>query len=276
MAIEQEIHSMQGERGIRICPPTTFGELLSFDGNRKSQQALAKAKVHILQVPEEGKIRYLALVDLKLRKNGLGRLLHDVSPYGRAYRDDYSKHGFNQRHAALNDWEMPDIQGTNYPYSARLLRIHQAAFPIEWTELEKDRKLLMETLEGREVLFPLISWNVDSNGVRNYDLSTVSPELFVKLRELLKFGHKLQTVLLTSSNHRTFNPNVGLVAAAFLQPELYEQWSWNEPLPLKKNEDYKGERQTMSAAQVPLLVLWRKNQILAGKPFDAMEDYANS
>jgi len=272
MITEVETHRRQDGEEIVICPPTTFSDLLGFSGETDSAKKLSRANVHILRAQEDRGTHYLALVDLKLRKHGLGKFLYDNSPYGRRSNIGYFEFG-GQRYGIINDWEMPDQQsGSGYQ---RLLRIHKNAFHVEWEELEKDRRLFISGLKGNATLFPLISWEVDSIGKRTYDLETVSHQTFQVLRQRLSFGHQLQ-IILTQDYTRTFNPNIGLIAATHLQPALYKSWEIDEYLPLEKSEDYKGRIQVMGAAQVPLLVLWRKNQILAGRPFDAMEEYANS
>ncbi len=262
-----KIPSMSLEQEITFCPPTTFGELLDREFHGDVGKRLGKVPVHVIKIADD-ESRYLTLVDFPLKEDELGLMLHLVSPYGsRKGPDDYSRSGI------YADWKMPDIQG---PGCQRLLRLHKAAFPVECPEFEQDRKVFLSSLEGKDViLFPTITWRKGQDGIRKYDLVSISPELFEICRQRLSFGHKFQVMFLTASVSRTFNPNLGLITAGYLQSEIFTTWEERAKLPLDLNEDYDGHyKQFITGAQIPLWVLTKKDEILAGKLFDVMEGYA--
>lgn len=120
-----------------------------------------------------------------------------------------------------------------------------------------------EGLETSNVLVPAVRWVKHQDGHRDLNLDFLGDSESGSARDLLTLPEGLPF------DSRRVNLLTGLLAVAYFDPEVRRGW----PKEMKLRRF--GPKQFMGPAQVPVLALMRREQILDSKFFPAAEDYAD-
>jgi len=114
-------------------------------------------------------------------------------------------------------------------------------------------------------MYPVVRWTKNLNHRRNYQSSLLGDSHF--LEEAKRFRATEASFSQSSINIARLNPLLGLMAVAYLSPQVREGWPIRVPL-------IEGHfEQRMAQAQVPVLALQRETQILKSSFFSTSEDH---
>lgn len=207
----------------------------------------------------DGVMEYLALVDTEFNGSSLNTLLYRIAPNPRYGLD---------KEGMLDDWQLPE-QAEDSSYYRDLLEQHIKHLSEDWQIFLKNRERFYDALKGNLSLIPMIRWQRDAGGKRSYIFDVLSADRPFE-ESLRRFAIESSVKIDTESVFwvKHFSPLTGLLAVSYFTPEVRANWPQNQCLGTEP------QKQFMGPAQVPVLALQRKEEILESQFFTACEEYA--
>lgn len=137
-------------------------------------------------------------------------------------------------------------------------------------DLEEDERgrlkfrIFPETVGSTNFLIPVVRWRRSGIGKRSLVLDFLDESVSPLVKETLGLD-KIPEEL--DFDNRRLNPLLGVLSIAYFSPEVRKNW------PKTQRLNKGGYQQFMGPAQVPVLALQRRNQILQSGFFSAAEEH---
>ncbi|MEK7071029.1 MAG: hypothetical protein AAB966_04430, partial [Patescibacteria group bacterium] len=142
------------------------------------------------------------------------------------------------------------------PINNRLLRI---------TPNQKNGQYHFDTqIVGDNIIIPLLGWSTDASGKREWISQLPDEDVESVTRQFAPD----QDPEFDEHRSQRLNPLVGLLTLAALSPEVIARW------PDKMSLPGSAVQQPLREAQVPLLAIMRRKQLLASPVADRLETFA--
>lgn len=189
---------------------------------------------------------------------------YSISPEA-TYIPDSTPPGFIYKNNTFEDVHMQPIgegkvliQAGNFLKAETVLKKDEYGRLLGW-------RFIPESVQTTNCVIPAIRWEKDSTGKRRFNFDSLDESFLAHSMSLM--GEVPEGLTFDAQR---FNTLVGLLAVAYLVPELRKRWPKDQSL-VKE-----GRTNFMGPAQVPVLALQRSGQILRSEFFDRAEAYLES